>query len=72
MNYLKDIKFVKFKTYYKQKEMLTAYTGNENIPFNITTFSGSYVFISLQVPVILFNSGIRPSISFNLRLPVFI
>ena len=32
---LKDVKFINFKTYFKSKELLTAYTSQENVPFNI-------------------------------------
>jgi len=35
MHSLKDVKYVDFKTYYKKKELLTAYTGNDNVPFNL-------------------------------------
>ncbi len=32
---LKDVKFINFKTYFKSKELLTAYSSQENVPFNI-------------------------------------
>tara|TARA_B110000438_G_scaffold285979_1_gene316695 strand:- start:778 stop:1185 length:408 start_codon:yes stop_codon:yes gene_type:complete len=32
---LKDVKFINFKTFNKKNELLTAYTGNDNVPFNL-------------------------------------
>ena len=32
---LKDVYLIDFKTYKKGKELLTAYTSNENVPFNL-------------------------------------
>ena len=32
---LKDVYLINFKTYLKGKELLTAYTGKDNVPFNL-------------------------------------
>lgn len=31
---LKDVQYINFKTFLKSKELLTAYTSQENVPFN--------------------------------------
>ncbi len=35
MYYLKDIYFINFETFMKNDELLTAYTSEENVPFNL-------------------------------------
>tara|TARA_B100001971_G_C18184794_1_gene534941 strand:+ start:950 stop:1384 length:435 start_codon:yes stop_codon:yes gene_type:complete len=32
---LKDVHYINFKTFLKSKELLTAYTSHENVPFNL-------------------------------------
>ena len=32
---LKDVQYINFKTFLKSKELLTAYTSHENVPFNL-------------------------------------
>ena len=35
MYFLKDVYFIDFQTFLKEDELLTAYTSEENIPFNL-------------------------------------